>query len=161
MEKAITKIVIPVDFTAHTKKLVEYALTVAKALEAEVTFAHVVESFSGYDMLLVHPSFKQMSEDLRAKAEERMAALIEDNKAKVAKVSGDIIVGDVVEELLEYAKDKDFDLMIVGTHGTKGLEKVLMGSVAERLSKKSPCPILIVNPIQYLLHKWHKIEGNI
>ena len=62
---------------------------------------------------------------------------------------------------MEYAETCGADLMIAGTHGTKGLEKVLMGSVATRVSKKSPCPILIVNPIQYLLKKWHKMEPNV
>ena len=159
--KEINKVLVPVDFTTHTEKLVEYALTLAASFEADVELVHVVESFIGYDMLLVHPSFEQMRIDLKEKADEKMKNLVVEQVDFSGKVTGKVLVGDVVEQILEYADTSEADLMIVGTHGTKGLEKVLMGSVATRVSKKSPCPILIVNPIQYLLKKWHKMEPNV
>ncbi|MDH4317472.1 MAG: universal stress protein [Desulfobulbaceae bacterium] len=159
--KEIKKIMVPVDFSTHTEKLVEYALTLAEAFSADVELVHVVESFIGYDMLLVHPSFEQITLDLQEKAKEKMNKLVSEQVVFNGKVTGKVVVGDVVDEILEYADTCDADLMVVGTHGTKGLEKVLMGSVAARISKKAPCPVLIVNPIQYLLKKWHKIEDNV
>ena len=147
------KIMVPVDFTKHTNILVDYAVHMAQALAAEVKFVHVVESFSGYDMLLVHPSFDLISADLKVKAQQLMESLIENNKIRLKDISGDVLVGDTVDTLLDYTEKGDFDLIIVGTHGTRGFEKVLMGSVASKLSQKSPCPILIVNPVRHLRDK--------
>lgn len=144
---------VPVDFTSHTDTLVEYALQIAQAMAAEIKFVHIVESFSGYEMLLVHPSFEQISADLKVRAEQFMANLIDDNKARLADISGEVMVGEVVETLVECASQEDFDMIIVGTHGTKGLEKVLMGSVASKLTHNAPCPVLIVNPISYFARK--------
>jgi nucleotide-binding universal stress UspA family protein len=141
---------VPVDFTSHTNKLVEYAVFIARSLDAGVTFVHIAESFSGYEMLMVHPSFDKISAELKEKAEQLMANLVDDNREGLAAVTGEVMIGDPAEKLLEYAEKEDFDMMIVGTHGTRGLEKVLMGSVADRLAQNSPCPILIVNPSRHL-----------
>lgn len=150
------KILVAVDFTSHTNKLVDYSMYMAQALGAGVRFVHVVESFSGYNMMLVHPSFEQISNDLKHKADGLMANLIEDHKDKVEDITGEVVIGDPADKILEYADGEDFDLLIVGTHGAKGLERVLMGSVANKVAQNAPCPILIVNPARYLETKWKK-----
>ena len=150
MKEMKKKIMVPVDFTSHTEKLVKYALQVGQAMAADIIFVHIVESFSGYEMLLVHPSFEKMSADLKARADELMANLVEDHRTGYESISGEVMIGDVVDKLVEYAEKEDVDMIIAGTHGTKGLEKVLMGSVAAKLTQKAPCPILIVNPVTHL-----------
>ena len=57
-----------------------------------------------------------------------------------------IILGDAAEEILNYVRSEGIDLVIMGTHGRKGLEKIVFGSVAERVVQKSPVPVLTVNP---------------
>ena len=57
-----------------------------------------------------------------------------------------VAVGYVVDSIVEYAKGENADLIIIGTHGKRGLEKVLLGSVAERVIKRAHCPILVMNP---------------
>jgi len=146
MAETNMKIMVPVDFTSHTGKLVEYSVSMAQKLSAQVKFVHIAESFSGYDMLLVHPSFSQISEELKDKAEKLMENLIDEYKDQLPKVSGQVMIGDTVDKLLECAEKEHFDLIIIGTRGTRGLEKILMGSVADKMSKYAPCPILIVNP---------------
>ena len=54
--------------------------------------------------------------------------------------------GDTVYEIVAYAKNQKADLIVIGTHGTRGLEKILLGSVAERVLKRAHCPTLIINP---------------
>ena len=58
------------------------------------------------------------------------------------------VVGDPVDEIVQIAGAKKSDLIIIGTHGTKGLEKILLGSVAERVLKRADCPVLIMNPFK-------------
>ncbi len=144
----IKKIVVPVDFSTNTDKVVEYAVSVADQLAAQVCFFHVNESFSGYDMLLVHTSFTEISKDMKKKAEERMANLVEDHKSRQAGCAGKVVSGDVVDEIIKYAKSEAADLIVIGTHGVKGLERVLIGSVANRVVKRAPCPVLTFNPFK-------------
>ncbi|VAW40229.1 hypothetical protein MNBD_DELTA03-414, partial [hydrothermal vent metagenome] len=73
----ISKIVVPVDFTSTTDKVVRYAVSIADKMGAKVLFLHVVNDFHGYDMLLVHPSFSVITSDLKEKAEEKIASLVE------------------------------------------------------------------------------------
>jgi len=142
----INKVVVPVDFSRNTDKVVDYALSVADKLGAEVLFFHVVNNFQGYDMMMVHPSFISMTKDLEQQAKERMANLVTDHKERAKGVSGNVIVGDAADEIISYAKSEKADMIIIGTHGVKGLEKILMGSTADRVTKKATCPVLLFNP---------------
>ena len=57
-----------------------------------------------------------------------------------------ILNGEVVDEIVNFAKEQGADLIVLGTHGAKGLEKILLGKVAERVLQKAHCPCLIMNP---------------
>ena len=144
----VKKVVIPVDFTSTTHKVVDYATSIAEQLGAEIFFFHVINDFQGYDMMLVHPSFGAMKKDIQKEYEERMAALVEDYKDFKHGVSGKIVTGDAAEEIVKFAREIQADLIIIGTHGTKGLERVLMGSTAESVVKKANCPTLTFNPLK-------------
>ncbi len=142
----IKKVVVPVDFSSNMNKVVDYGMSVADKLGAEVLFLHVINDFQGYDMMLVHPSFIGMTKDLEQKAEERMANLVEDYKQRENGVRGHVVIGDAADEIIDYAKLEQADMIIIGTHGVKGLEKILIGSTADQVVKKAPCPVLVFNP---------------
>jgi nucleotide-binding universal stress UspA family protein len=57
-----------------------------------------------------------------------------------------VVAGDASEEILNYIEDRHIDLVIMGTHGRKGMDKIIFGSVAERVVKTSPVPVMVVNP---------------
>jgi nucleotide-binding universal stress UspA family protein len=57
-----------------------------------------------------------------------------------------VVSGDTVDEILKVIKSEDIDLLIVGTHARKGLEHTIFGSVAEKVVRKSPVPVLVINP---------------
>jgi nucleotide-binding universal stress UspA family protein len=142
----INKIIVPVDFGKTTIKLVEFALYIATQLTAEIGFCHVVEPFSMGDMMLGSPSLGDLEKQIRINAEERMANLIEDNDGKGLTCRGKVLFGDTVEEIIAYAREQRAGMIIIGTHGAKGLEKIMLGSVAERVVKRSDCPCLVMNP---------------
>ncbi len=146
--KTIKKIVVPIDFTSATEKVISYAVSVAEQLKAHVAFLHVNETFSGYDMLMVHTSFTRISKEMKEKAEEKMAHLLEDHGSLAGGCSGQVVSGDVVDEIIAFAEEEKADLIVIGTHGVKGLERVLLGSVAEQVVKKAPCPVLTFNPFR-------------
>lgn len=142
----IKKIVTPVDLGTHTEKLVEYSVRMANKLSASISFIHVVELYATGDMMLGMPIDEQFEKKRLENAEARINNIIEDHKDKCARCTGKAILGDVVDEVLHYAEAEKADLIIIGTHGKRGLEKILLGSVAERVVKRAPCPTLVMNP---------------
>ncbi len=145
---AVNKVVIPVDFSSSMDKVVDYGMSIADNLGAKVLFFHVVSDFQGYDMMLVHPSFLGMTKDIEEQAEERMAALVKEHEGHRGGVVGEVVIGNAADGILQFAEVERADMIIIGTHGTKGLERILMGSTAERVVKKAPCPVLIFNPFK-------------
>lgn len=140
----ITRVVVPVDFSHNTDKIVTYGVSIADKLGAKVLFFHVTNDFTGYE--LPHPAVFGMIKDLKKESEKKMANLVKEHEQRENSVSGNVIVGDAADEIINYAKLQQADMIIIGTHGTKGLERVLMGSTADRVVKKAPCPVLVFNP---------------
>ncbi len=143
----ITHIVVPVDFLKTTDNLVEYATYMAEKLAAVLHFVYVVDMYTGNGMLEI-PYVEECRKRLQTAAEEKMTRLIADNIAKFPGCTGEIIVGDPVEKIVEYAREKNGDLIVISSHGAKGLEKILLGSVTKRVLKRAHCPVLITNPFK-------------
>ena len=141
----IKQIVVPVDFHQHTDDLADFAIGIANKLEAKVTFVHVVEKMDLYSDDSTF-SFAQIAEELRGYAQKKMTALLANNKGACPDCTGQVFLGDVADTVVEYAKDSNADMVIMGTHGAQGIEKIMLGSVAERVLKRVHCPILIFNP---------------
>lgn len=142
----ITKIVVPVDLEKHTQKLVDFAVYIAKKMGAQINFIHVTEFYASGDMMLGSPSLESINQERVERAKETMDNLIRDNKSKYEQMSGVVYKGEIVETIVSYADDENAGLLIIGTHGAKGLEKILLGSVAERVLKRVHCPTLTMNP---------------
>ncbi|MBU0943215.1 MAG: universal stress protein [Proteobacteria bacterium] len=142
----ICQILVPLDFSMNTIKLVDYASYIAGKFSAKLCFVHVVDTRQAYDLFLSHPVLTDLQEKIMAAAEERMASFLRANADRCKGCTGKVINGNIVDSLIAYAKNEKVDLIIIGTHGSKGLEKILLGSVAERVIKKSPCPTLLYNP---------------
>ena len=142
----ISKVVVPVDLEQHTQKLAEFAIYIAKKLNVHLSFLHVVEFYGSGDMMLGSPSLETINQERVVKAKEVMANLVKDNSSKYDNISGIVYKGDVVDTIVTFAQEEQAGLVIVGTHGAKGLEKILLGSVAERVLKRVHCPTLTMNP---------------
>jgi len=142
----INTVVIPIDFSSNMDKVVDFGLSIADTFRAEVHFLHVVDDFKGYDMMLVHPSFKSMTNDLQQEANERMTQVVADYNKRENSVIGHVAVGYAADEIIAYAKKIDADMIIIGTHGNKGLERILLGSTANQVVKNASCPVLVFNP---------------
>lgn len=146
MEK-IRKVVVPVDFSDNTEKLADYARYMGKELSAALHFIHVVGIYSG-DAMVGMPFSTSLKKDYEATARERMNNLVDDMIANDTKCKGEVLTGEPVEEIVNYAEKEAADLIIISTHGVKGWEKILLGSVAERVVHKAHCPVLFMNPFK-------------
>jgi nucleotide-binding universal stress UspA family protein len=147
MAMKVDKILVPVDFSENSNKIVQYGAFVANQFGAEIHLLFVAQIFQDYSEFFVpHMPVIQFEEDLIASAQQRMISFVEENLGKDADATTKVLAGDAAETIIQYAEEQGIDMIVMGTHGYKGLEKVLFGSVAEKVVKMSSCPVLTVNP---------------
>ena len=143
----IKKVLVPVDFSENSKKILEAARYFSEICQAQLHAVFVVQSFDDYSGFFVpHMPVAKFEEEMVQAAEEKMKGFLLGQNKIVAKV----LVGDVGEEIIRHAEETGMDLIVMGTHGYKGLEKVMFGSVAEKVVRSSPCPVLTINPYKNL-----------
>jgi nucleotide-binding universal stress UspA family protein len=142
----ISKILCPIDFSKHSTKIAEYAETLGAALGAEVDVVYIAPSLSQYESFQVPAgAIASLVGDIITGAEKSMDSFIQEN-FKDIKAKGKVISGDAAQEILNYANDQKVDMIIMGTHGRKGIDRMLFGSVAEKVVKTATIPVLTVHP---------------
>ncbi len=141
------KIMVPIDFSENSPRVLEAAVDIAEKFEASLSIVFVAQSFEDYSGFFVpHMPISQFEDEMVEGAEKKMVSFLAENLKSDLPHSSTVLKGDVAEELTEYAAKNGIAMIVMGTHGYKGLEKVLFGSVAEKVVKTSPCPVLTINP---------------
>jgi nucleotide-binding universal stress UspA family protein len=147
----LQRILIPIDFSDHSRHALRYGCAFAEKFGAELHLLNVVEDY--YPMVpeagLMLPDKGEFLAGARAAAERELAKLPDAPAAKGARVVRSAVVGTPYVEIVRYARQHAIDLIVVGSHGRSGLAHVLMGSVAERVVRKASCPVLTVRPGQH------------
>lgn len=150
--KDIKRIVTPIDFSDNTETIVSTAACIAGKFSAYLDFIFVVQKFEDYTAFFTPPAnLPAMRDDLLNAAKERMNAFIEElkdefNAMGVSTINGQVISGDIAEAIVNYANWANAQLIIMGTHGYKGFDRIVFGSVAEKVVKTACCPVMTVNP---------------
>ncbi|HIJ89765.1 MAG: universal stress protein [Desulfobulbaceae bacterium] len=143
----IKKILVPVDFSENSQKILGTAADFAAKFKAELAVVFVVQSFDDYSGFFVpHMPIIQLEEEMVKSAGEKMKSFVAETLTSSVPHTTAILSGDVVEEINRFAGAQNADLIVMGTHGYKGLDKILFGSVAEKIVKTAPCPVLTINP---------------
>ncbi len=143
---AIKKILCAVDLSSHSSTVAEYTVTLAKALGAEVLVIYAAPSLSQYVGFHVPPSsIENFVGEIVNGAEKSMNAFVAENFAGV-KCTSKVLTGYAAEQILEQVKLENVDMIIMGTHGRKGIDRILFGSVAEKIVKSAEVPVLTVRP---------------
>jgi nucleotide-binding universal stress UspA family protein len=139
--EGLKKILIATDGSDYTKGAVSYGLWLAKTLGAEVTALYVIDqtSFVSFPMDSSIVSVYSLLENEGKKAVEDVKA---EGEAKGVKVTPMVLEGSPTRKIVEAAAG--FDLVVMGTLGRSALSKLFMGSVAERVTRYAPCPVLVV-----------------
>lgn len=153
MRIRIEKICVATDFSDEGEHALEYGVALAEQYGAELHLLHVLQDFG---KVVSHPDFTAenlTAQDFYKKMESTAQEQMESLSAKPwwEKLSVERIVryGTPHHEICKYAQKEGIDLIVVGTHGRSGLQHVLMGSVAERVVRGSPCPVLTVRPKEH------------
>jgi nucleotide-binding universal stress UspA family protein len=145
--KNIQRILFPVDLTESSERLVPHVTTMAQKFNAEVHVLFVVRIFQYFtDIYVAPPSISIFENELVEGARRKMSEFVAANFAAMPQTHGEVVLGDQSDAIINYIGDNKIDLVVMGTHGRKGLDRVLFGSVAERVIKTSRVPVLVVNP---------------
>jgi nucleotide-binding universal stress UspA family protein len=143
----VKNILTPIDFSENASRILQEATYFSKKLNAKLTIVFVVQNFDDYSGFFVpHIPIAQFEEELLGSAQDKMDSFIQENIEESVDYESKVLAGDISEEIINFAKENEMDMIIMGTHGYKGLEKVLFGSVAEKVVKLASCPVLTINP---------------
>lgn len=139
----LKKILVPTDFSTGSQNALRYACDFAEKFGAELHLMTSVQELVGdFDAFYAVPG--NYLEEVRNDAERRMQAFLDPNWNGGKRVTRVVKTGVPFLEIIRYAKDSDIDLIVMGTHGRGAVAHMLMGSVAEKVVRKAPCPVLTV-----------------
>ena len=147
MYLTISRILVPVDFSAHSESALRYAIALASRVDATLHVLHVVEdpiATGAWGGETVIPNLTELRQELLDDAERRLAAYREEATRAQVPVVTVARMGLTSHTIVDYAKAINIDLIVMGTHGRTGMAHLFMGSVAERVLRHAPCPVLTV-----------------
>lgn len=141
----LRNILLPTDFSEPSLKATEYALSLAHRFDATLHLMHVIE-----DPVVYLPMFESYplptKQQFETYAQDRLENWIADDDGEGLKIEIEWRHGKPHIEVIDYASDNRIDLIILGTHGRGAAAHLLLGSVAEKVVRKAPCPVLTVHP---------------
>jgi nucleotide-binding universal stress UspA family protein len=142
---SIRRILFPTDFSEPAEYAWSYALTFAQEFGAEVHLLHVVAPPPRLtEAYAVNFDPARLVESLTAEATGSMDRQVETAKSRGLVFRREVRQGVDYHEIIDYAAKHDIDLIVMATHGRTGLAHVLLGSVAEKVVRKAPCPVLTI-----------------
>ncbi len=144
----IQRILFPVDLTANSSKVFPYAVSISEKYGSNILLLNVVEDLGkwGGGIYIPHLPLEQYQEDALKGAEKALDKVCEEQLQGYRNFQKMIVYGDPAQEILKAIESENIDLVVMGTHGRKGLENVLFGSVARNVVKRSSVPVLTINP---------------
>lgn len=144
-EKGFYRIVVAVDFSPASEEAWAHARRLAVHADAELILTHVVAEappLGGGPPMRARIAEVQAS--LRRWADDKLAKWAEAARAEGRRVRLAVRVGIPYQEIVDLATDERADLVVIGTHGRTGIRHAVLGSVAERVVRLAPCPVLSV-----------------
>jgi len=143
----IKKILFPCDLTENSSKILPYVLSVSEKYNSMIYLLHVVQDLHRWGKVYIpHASMDAFQKEALEGAEKALDRVCEEELESCPNFQRRIVSGDPATEILKTIETEDIDLVVMGTHGRKGLEHTIFGSVAENVVKKSPVPVMTVNP---------------
>jgi nucleotide-binding universal stress UspA family protein len=139
-------ILVPTDFSAASKKAIEYADAFASTFQSRVTLLHVLEPLVLPPDYGYIPAYSPEDEALQVDAARRQLLERASSMDSAHQTEVLIRVGRPWHEVVSVVSELGIDLLVVTTHGRTGLRHMLMGSVAEKIVRHASCPVLVVRP---------------
>jgi len=146
---SIKKILVPIDFSEHSKNALQYAISFAKQFDSELILVYVVEpTIYPADFSFGQIAVPNIENDLRERGEAELKQLVLTQIGDVLPARTLVLTGKPFLEIIDTADEENVDLIIIATHGHTGVEHILFGGTAEKVVRKAPCPVLVVRPVE-------------
>jgi nucleotide-binding universal stress UspA family protein len=150
-------ILVPTDLSDVSRRALEYAKTLAKPGNSELLLAHVSPGAN----LITSPEAAWIDaaeiEGLEEQELEQRGATLRSEGYRARTIS---LVGPLCDQLLSAIKENQVDMIVLGTHGRKGVERLLLGSDAEAMLRHAHCPVISIGPVVEETKTWHLREGS-
>lgn len=142
------KILVPVDFSATSEYVLEYAVALARPLGAEILVLHAYDTLSfgalGGGMIAT----SDLTERILRGAQDGLATMLSAHQVSGVTIRSMLKQEDAWRAILDVAKEAHSDLIMMGTHGRRGIAHALLGSVAEKVVRTAPCPVLTIRGVE-------------
>jgi nucleotide-binding universal stress UspA family protein len=143
----LKQILVPTDFSDHSERAAAYAVELARRYEAEAVHCVHVSDIPA-DLLATSTYYmsgpsEEFIEQIRRESRQSLEAFVAKNLQGVT-VKTAFLEGRPFVEIIRYAREHQIDLIVISTHGRSGIKHALFGSVAEKVVRKAPCPVLVV-----------------
>ena len=143
----IDKILFPSELREYSLKILPYVLSMSEKYNSTIYLLHVIDDISKWGgFYLPHISLDLYQKEALEAAEKFMDKICDDQMKGCPNFERKICSGDPATEILKTIDAEAIDLVVMGTHGYKGLERAIFGSVARKVVKNSPIPVLTINP---------------
>lgn len=140
------KILFPVDLSKASALIAPYVKELADKFQSQVHLLFVARGMVNYqDVYVPIPNIDSFGQEIIKGGQKKMEEFVE-TSFKDRKAVVKIVVGDPAEEIVKYALGEKVDVIVMGTHGRKGINQIVFGSVANHVVKNVSVPVLTVHP---------------
>ena len=145
----IKRILYPIDFSECSYQVLPYVLNVAEKYDAEIYLLYVLDDLRQFaGMHVPHTSISNFVEQAMVESEKMLDKICDEHLQSCPNFQRRLVMGDPRVEILKMVKSEKIDLVIIGSHSRRGLERIIFGSVAEYVVKNAPVPVLTVKPTE-------------
>jgi nucleotide-binding universal stress UspA family protein len=144
-----TRILVPVDLFEGSRAVIDYAVQLARPFGASVHVVHTWEppQYVAPDMLVAAPGWNSLSLEQVAveTATKELTTLVHTLESPPVPLTHKVLVGEAASTILDLADAGKYDLIVMGTHGRRGLPRLLLGSVAQKIVARAHCPVVTLH----------------
>ena len=145
--KTFSKILFPVDLSDASPRMVPFVKTIAARFSSSIHLLFVARLLDYFSAVYVPAeSIDNFEKEIMEGAWRRLEEFRDTHFSGDSDVRYEVVAGDAAERILAHAHQRDMDLIVIGTHGRKGLDRIVFGSVAQRVCRRAGIPVLLVNP---------------
>jgi len=141
--QAIKTILVPTDGSGHSVRAAEYAISIAKEHKAKILAVFVIDNFV-VDQFSKISSRNNVEQDLKDSGQSYISYIVGQAEKQGVTVESIIAKGQPFEQIVNLAKNQSVDLIVMGTTGRRSTDRILIGSVTQRVIEYAPCPVLVI-----------------
>jgi nucleotide-binding universal stress UspA family protein len=145
--KQVQKILFPIDLSEKFETLLPWVSTFVNKFDATLYVLFVAQDLGSFTSFYVpHANLGSLQQEAVKAAEQKMAGAKQEFFKDFKKLETKVLIGPPAEKILEFAQKEGIDLIIMGTHGRKGLEARIFGSVCLKVSRDAEVPVVTIRP---------------